>query len=103
MSICNPNKSHRRLKDFLYIGYLYKIRIFILLFYFYFPEVSSIHSSQAHFGLKDPDEYIPQLVSYLCDEDQVSWIVLLQLCNVYYRPKYLQTLYAIESNFLKSP
>jgi hypothetical protein len=48
------------------------------------PEISSIHSSQAHFGLTDPEEFIPKLVGFLCDDDQVRLARFSELGNIYF-------------------
>lgn len=47
-------------------------------------EVSSVHSSQAAFGgLSDPEEFIPRLVTALCDDDPVvvhESLILVERC-----------------------
>jgi len=46
-------------------------------------EVSSVHSSQAAFGLSDPEEFIPRLVTSLCDDDPVvvhESLILVERC-----------------------
>ena len=48
-----------------------------------FSEVSSVHSSQAAFGLSDPEEFIPRLVTSLCDDDPVvvhESLILVERC-----------------------
>ena len=45
--------------------------------------MSSVHSSQAAFGLSDPEEFIPRLVNSLCDEDPVvvhESLILVERC-----------------------